>query len=194
MAATPRQAYNHHMERDSGRYDDEPSDGALPSAVDGSLDGLTRSKLDGFLREELEDEERRALYLQGIRLFNECDFFEAHEVWEALWTEYRGPSRKYFQGLIQAAVALHHFGNGNLRGAVKVYGTSRGYLETYRPVHLGLDVDAFLVGFDRCFQSVVASQAGLGLASASAPLRGETLDPELIPEIHLTLGESPRER
>ena len=56
------------------------------------------------------------LYLQGIVHFNECDFFESHEVWEALWTDYQGPSRKFYQGLIQAAVALHHFGNGNIRG------------------------------------------------------------------------------
>ncbi len=46
------------------------------------------------------------LYLKGIECFNECDFYESHEVWEELWTEYRGPSRKFYQGLIQAAVAL----------------------------------------------------------------------------------------
>ena len=61
------------------------------------------------------------LYLEGIEHFNKCDFFESHESWEDLWTEYRGPSRKFYQGLIQAAVALFHFGNGNIRGAKKLY-------------------------------------------------------------------------
>ncbi|MFM8803409.1 MAG: DUF309 domain-containing protein, partial [Planctomycetia bacterium] len=42
------------------------------------------------------------LYLQGIEKFNECDYYESHEIWEELWTEYRGPSRKFYQGLIQA--------------------------------------------------------------------------------------------
>ncbi|MEI7780964.1 MAG: DUF309 domain-containing protein, partial [Planctomycetota bacterium] len=61
------------------------------------------------------------LYLDGIEKFNECDYYESHEVWEELWTEYRGPSRKFYQGLIQAAVALYHFGNGNIRGARKLH-------------------------------------------------------------------------
>jgi len=34
------------------------------------------------------------LYLQGIEYFNDCDFFEAHEAWEDLWTAHRGEARK----------------------------------------------------------------------------------------------------
>ncbi len=56
-----------------------------------------------------------ARYLGGVRFFNEGDFFEAHEVWEDLWLNTAGPERRFYQGLIQAAVALYHFGNGNLR-------------------------------------------------------------------------------
>src|SRR6476469_7449491 len=62
-------------------------------------------------------------YLEGIEHFNRCDFFEAHESWEELWQDYTGPSRKFYQGLIQVAVCLHHFGNGNTRGAKKLYVT-----------------------------------------------------------------------
>jgi dienelactone hydrolase len=77
------------------------------------------------------------------------DFFEAHEVWEELWTDYRGDLRKFYQGLIQAAVALHHFGNGNIRGAKKLYHSSRAYLEPYRPVHEGIDVDKLLAELEQ---------------------------------------------
>ena len=45
------------------------------------------------------------------------------EEWEELWADYQGPDRQFFQGLIQAAVCLHHFGNGNTRGAKKLAGT-----------------------------------------------------------------------
>ena len=31
-------------------------------------------------------------YLAGIRLFNDHDFFEAHEVWEEYWTELAAPT------------------------------------------------------------------------------------------------------
>src|SRR5262245_54282863 len=52
-----------------------------------------------------------ARYLAGIQLFNHRDFFEAHEVWEDLWQECAGPERRFYQGLIQAAVGLLHFSN-----------------------------------------------------------------------------------
>ena len=58
-----------------------------------------------------------ALYHDGIHLFNERDFFEAHEVWEDLWHATHGEARDFIQGLIQVTSALHHFGNGNMRGA-----------------------------------------------------------------------------
>lgn len=121
------------------------------------------------------------LYLQGIVHFNECDFFESHEVWEALWTDYQGPSRKFYQGLIQAAVALHHFGNGNIRGARKLYYSTRSYLEPYRPWHLGLDLEQFLARFEQCFTEVIANQDEFPQID---------IVPDLIPEIHLTTAAS----
>lgn len=116
------------------------------------------------------------LYLTGIEHFNVCDFYESHEVWEALWTDYQGPSRKFYQGLIQAAVALHHFGNGNIRGARKLYHSTRGYLEPYRPWHMGLDLEHFLAQFERCFAEVLATDEEFPEIEIVA---------DLIPEIHL---------
>lgn len=116
------------------------------------------------------------LYLQGIEHFNVCDFYEAHEVWEELWTDYHGPSRKFYQGLIQAAVALHHFGNGNIRGAKKLFVGCQGYLSSYKPKHEGLDLDEFLASLTRCFAEVMASRE---------EFPDLKIDPELIPEIHL---------
>ncbi|MGA0038967.1 MAG: DUF309 domain-containing protein [Pirellulales bacterium] len=116
------------------------------------------------------------LYLAGIATFNDCDYYESHELWEELWTDYRGPSRKFYQGLIQAAVALYHFGNGNIRGARKLHASARAYLEPYKPHHLGLDLEQFVAAFDRCLAEVAASQEDFP---------DITLDPELLPEIHL---------
>lgn len=115
-------------------------------------------------------------YLAGIAHFNERDFFEAHEVWEEIWTDEHGPSRAFYQGLIQAAVALHHFGNGNIRGARKLNTSFRKYLESYRPRHQGLDVDRLLVEMDLCFAEVLAS---------SDEYPQIEIKPELIPELEL---------
>jgi len=113
-------------------------------------------------------------YLAGIVLFNRGDFFEAHEVWESLWLDTAGPDKRFYQGLIQAAVGLLHFGNGNVRGAAKLYRSSRDYMQRYDPVHLGLDQGAFWTQMDRCFAEV---------AAATAPDRSIELHEELIPEI-----------
>ncbi len=95
-------------------------------------------------------------YLGGILFFNERDFFEAHEVWESLWLDCVGPERTFYQGLIQAAVALFHFGNGNLRGAAKLFHTSRAYMERFPSPYLGLDILAFWQEMERCFADLFA--------------------------------------
>ncbi len=116
------------------------------------------------------------LYLQGIEHFNQCDFYESHEVWEELWKDEQGPARAFYQGLIQAAVALHHFGNGNIRGARKLNLSCRKYLDPYRPKHLGLDLERFLAQLDGCFAEIMASQEEFPRIE---------IDAETIPEIHL---------
>jgi len=115
-------------------------------------------------------------YLQGIEHFNKCDFYEAHEVWEELWADTSGPSRRFFQGLIQVAVCLHHFGNGNIRGAKKLYVGCRGYLEDYRPKYLGLDLDKLLTQLETCCREILDSKEEFPQIE---------IVPDLIPEIHL---------
>ncbi|MCA9153589.1 MAG: DUF309 domain-containing protein [Pirellulaceae bacterium] len=115
-------------------------------------------------------------YLQGIEHFNVCDFFEAHEVWEELWTDYQGPSRRFYQGLIQMAVCLHHFGNGNTRGAKKLYHGCRSYLDEYRPFHEGCDLDKLLGELEACCAEIVQSDEDYPDIE---------IVPDLIPEIHL---------
>jgi uncharacterized protein len=117
-------------------------------------------------------------YLEGIDCFNRGAFFDAHEVWESLWTDTEGPSRRFYQGLIQVAVCLHHFGNGNLRGARKLYLSSSDYLRAYGPRQSGLNVDRFLKEFQQCCAELLAN---------SEPRPRIQLDPLRIPRI--VLGE-----
>ena len=116
------------------------------------------------------------LYLDGIRHFNQHDFFEAHESWEELWTEYQGPLRRFYQGLIQVAVCLHHFGNGNMHGTRKLYTSSVGYLEHYLPHCEGIDLVTFVASFQSCCQAVLEQEA---------PLERVDLPVHLIPRIEL---------
>ncbi|MCI0702712.1 MAG: DUF309 domain-containing protein [Planctomycetia bacterium] len=80
---------------------------------------------------------------KGIELFNRGEFFEAHEVWEDLWQECGSANRRFYQALIQAAVAAYHWSRNNATGAARLYHSGKRYMEPYRPVHLGLAIDAF---------------------------------------------------
>lgn len=64
-------------------------------------------------------------YQRGIRLFNAGEFYDAHEVWEDVWRESHGIEKTFLQGLIQAAVALHHQSTGNLVGACSLVERAR---------------------------------------------------------------------
>src|ERR687894_832257 len=63
----------------------------------------------------------RKLYYDGITLFNEHEFFEAHEVWEDVWHMAYGLKHYYYQGLIQCTVALELYRRSNPRGVVSLY-------------------------------------------------------------------------
>jgi len=115
-------------------------------------------------------------YLEGIELFNQCDFLEALQVWEKLWEDTEGQTRPFYKGLVQVAVCLHHFGNGNIGGAKKVYLGCRGYLEPFGPEYLGLDIAALLAQLEICCREILDSQEQFPQIE---------IVPDLIPEIHL---------
>jgi hypothetical protein len=94
-------------------------------------------------------------YLAGILFFNARDFFEAHEVWEDLWADSHDDERRFYQGVIQAAVALFHFSGGNLRGALKLYRTSQEYMRPCGSPFLGFDAAGFWEQMDRCFEPLL---------------------------------------
>lgn len=67
----------------------------------------------------------------GIFFFNAGRYFEAHEAWEDLWRPTRGPLRLFYQGLVQAAVGMHHLTRGNANGARAQLSKSLSKLEQY---------------------------------------------------------------
>lgn len=118
-----------------------------------------------------------AQYREGLRLFNEEEFFEAHDVWEELWADCQGTEKKFLQGLIQASVALFHFGNENFGGAKKLYLSSRKYLEPYGETCMGLQLSRFLADFKVCFQELMDNTEVYPTTVA--------LQDELVPKMHV---------
>ena len=57
------------------------------------------------------------LFWRGVELFNSGEYFDAHEEWEELWSEFNLPDRFFIQGLIQTTVSFYHLSTGNLKGS-----------------------------------------------------------------------------
>ena len=112
---------------------------------------------------------------KGIDEFNERLFFECHETLEEIWLEVHGEDRKFYQGLIHAAVSLFHFEEGNLGGARKMHDSTRKYLEPFAPEFMGLDLAAFLADYADCFKPLIAA--------GSVWPEGVVLDPNTVPEL-----------
>tara|TARA_B100001250_G_C19468474_1_gene643399 strand:+ start:201 stop:590 length:390 start_codon:yes stop_codon:yes gene_type:complete len=79
-------------------------------------------------------------YILGMKLFNSCDWYRAHDVFEEIWHETIGPERQTLQGILQIAVAQVHLANGNTNGATILYGEALGRLRNSRFDSLGLDI------------------------------------------------------
>ena len=74
-------------------------------------------------------------FYRGLEEFNKEAFFEAHEVLEDLWHEYRDRDRTFIQGLIQIAAAFYHLQSRNIKGAVSQFTKGSEKLAQYLPTY-----------------------------------------------------------
>lgn len=121
----------------------------------------------------------KKLYLDGITLFNEHAYFEAHEVWEDIWHEAYGLKYEFYQGMIQCAVALEHYARSNPRGVTSLYDSYRRHFKNVPDLFMGLDVKSFLAAMHHALRPV--------LAADPPPQKGEIeLDLSRTPSIKLS--------
>ena len=97
----------------------------------------------------------RKLYLEGIQLFNEHEYFDAHEAWEDVWHMAYGLKHDFYQGLIQCAVALEHYRRSNPRGVVSLYKSYQPKFKDVPPVFMGLEVGKFLDAMREVLRPVI---------------------------------------
>jgi predicted metal-dependent hydrolase len=76
---------------------------------------------------------------EGIRLFNNREFFQSHEALEEVWTPERGPRRLFLQALIHVAVGFYHSERGNPEGAIRQLRKGLRKLAGYLPECEGID-------------------------------------------------------
>jgi uncharacterized protein len=95
----------------------------------------------------------------GVDQFNRGEFYACHDTLEAIWLEAAEPDKRFYQGILQIAVALYHLENHNWRGAVMLLGEGLQRLQAYQPEYEGVAVEAL---------TIAARDLLLGLQTAGA--------------------------
>ncbi len=97
-------------------------------------------------------------FWQGVEQFNQQEFYACHDTLEALWIEALEPQKRFYQGILQIAVACYHLINLNWRGAVILLGEGIRRLRDYQPVYEEIDVTGLISQSAQLLQAL--QQAG----------------------------------
>lgn len=111
------------------------------------------------------ESKREDCFERGIELFNAGRFFECHEAWEEVWKKSSGAEKLFYQGMIQAAVAILHALRGNRAGAASVYAKARAKLDPMPAEYMGLALGEFRESMREFFAKALDPGCG-----ESAPL------------------------
>ena len=117
---------------------------------------------------------KEKLFLDGVDHFNKKLFYEAHESWETLWTDYNLDDALLIQGLIQLSVAYFHITNLNLKGSKNLFNKCIPKLEKHLQNHRGIDIKEILKISQKALEKVILIQ------------NTKDFDWELVPKIDIT--------
>tara|TARA_Y100001968_G_scaffold241715_1_gene225303 strand:+ start:129 stop:509 length:381 start_codon:yes stop_codon:yes gene_type:complete len=103
----------------------------------------------------------------GMKLFNSCEWYKSHDIFEEIWHETSGPDRQVLQGILQVAVAQVHLENGNINGATILYGEALGRLRLSKLDSLSLDIEKLCICVTKRLKCL---QTGKDLSDCSLPM------------------------
>jgi hypothetical protein len=90
----------------------------------------------------------------GVEQFNQQEFYACHDTLEALWMESMEPDKRFYQGVLQIAVALYHLSHQNWRGAAMLMGEGIRRLDYYQPEYSGINVEQLVIKTSELLQQV----------------------------------------
>jgi uncharacterized protein len=95
-----------------------------------------------------------AEYYEFFIKFNEGDYYTCHDLLEDMWMTDKG--NLFLKGLLQMSVAIYHYSYGNVKGARLMMQAAHDYLQTYRPVYWGLDLEKVYPFIEECLSTFPA--------------------------------------
>jgi predicted metal-dependent hydrolase len=137
----------------------------------------TVSKADRITRFRFENPHGLDPHYAGwFACFNRGEFYEAHDVLEALWLQERGRSNdRFYKGLIQLAGAFVHLRKDRLRPADALFRLAEANLAEFPSIHEHLDLHRTLA-LIRSWRTALAEGS---FAHNPLPLRPP---PEILPD------------
>ena len=79
----------------------------------------------------------------ALNLFNNHEWYEAHDAFEEIRNFVDGDERQVIQGILQVAVSQFHLSKGNLNGATILLGEGLGRIKTRTNINFGIDLESF---------------------------------------------------
>ena len=96
------------------------------------------------MNEESTKSYHESLFI-ALNLFNNHEWYEAHDAFEEIWNFVDGDERQVIQGILQVAVSQFHLSKGNLNGATILLGEGLGRIKTRTKINLGIDLESFCI-------------------------------------------------
>ena len=94
------------------------------------------------------ENEINTLFQAGLKFFNDKNFYDAHEKWEDLWSDYYLKDRLFIQGLIQLSVSFVHLKNNNMNGAKSLLNKCKQKFKGF-DIQRGIDVKKLLISIEK---------------------------------------------
>jgi len=82
-------------------------------------------------------------FLDALNLFNNQEWYEAHDAFEDIWNTLDGDERQIIQGILQVSVSQFHLSKGNTNGATILLGEGLGRIKNRTNIDLGIDLESF---------------------------------------------------
>ena len=94
------------------------------------------------MNEEITKNFKDSLF-NALNLFNDHEWYEAHDAFEEIWNSVDGDVRQVIQGILQVSVSQFHLSKGNLNGATILLGEGLGRIKTRTNINIGIDLESF---------------------------------------------------
>ncbi|MEO0150392.1 MAG: DUF309 domain-containing protein [candidate division WOR-3 bacterium] len=132
----------------------EPFKNTLKKAINSNYSSMDISGIYLVLREKIFNDEK---FINGLRLFETGNYFQAHEVLEELWREIPQDNKykNFIKALIQICAGYYKYiEQKNPQGAKKIFKNARNYLLNYVNENVIMDVKEIIKNIDEVINMI----------------------------------------